>query len=384
MKKLTKRYREWLRRRSERRQRRWKRTKTRYAVLSTNYGRRLVYASHQFSIPTTLCLDSASDRTLSFFHDLRLRTLRPLQGVVAFPTSRRRSRVGWVRSSTDFACLRNITPGAALILAAEYDRMRRMSGVQPGAINLDEWDEQVYATLYQLGFFKLLGFDDNALRQVNKDHLQSSNIHIAPMQCGDNADYKEAAQSLERLFDEVGGDQTLRVQLLGAVIDAIENVKSHAYEKLGQKHRRLIPPLWWVSGSADPTTKKLTLAIYDQGQTIPVTLPKTWPLQELRATFSSLFGLSFDPDIAERDGEAVKTALQMSQTATKKYNRGKGLSKIHDVVRKCPGGRLRVSSRNGHYLFQNGQEQHWTSSVPLMGTFLEIEANFLTVGLNNE
>lgn len=378
MKKLTPRYREWLRRRSRREQRKWKYSTAKFVILTTNYGRRLVHASRQFSVPTSLCLDSTLEETLGFFYDLRVRSIRQLHGVVAFPTSRRRSRIGWVRSSTDFADLRKVTPGAALILAAEYDRMRRMSGIQPGAINLDEWDDQVYATLYQLGFFKLLGFNDDALRQVNAAHFQASYIHIAPMQCGDNADYSDAAEALAQLFEEVGGDETLRVQLLGAVVDAIENVRGHAYELPEANLRRLIPPLWWVSGSADPLTKKLTLAIYDQGQTIPVTLPKTWPLNDLRAAFASLFGLDFDPDSSNWDGEAVRTALQLSQTATKQPNRGKGLSKIHDVVRKCPGGRLRLLSRRGHYVYQDGRGQHSTCMVPLMGTFVELEANFQT------
>jgi hypothetical protein len=384
MKKLTPKYREWLRRRSEREQRRWGRSKPRFAILSTNHGRRLVHASKQFSIPSMLCLDRALEGTLSFFHDLRLRTVRQLRGVVAFPTSRRRSRIGWVRSFTDFAGLRQITPGAALILAAEYDRMRRMSGIQPGVINLDEWDDRVYATLYQLGFFNLLGFKDDALREVNAAHLQAADIHIAPMQCGDNTDYEDAAKALTRLFEAVGGDEALRVQLLGAVVDAIENVKGHAYEEPQPNLRSLIPPLWWVSGSADPATKKLTLAIYDQGQTIPVTLPKTWPIDDLRAAFASLFGMKFDPDASDRDGEAVQTALQLSQTATKQQNRGKGLSKIHDVVRKCPGGRLRLLSRRGHYVYHNGGSQHSTCMVPLMGTFVELEANFQTGGSGNE
>jgi hypothetical protein len=187
---------------------------------------------------------------------------------------------------------------------------------------------------------------------------------------------KGASQALLDLFDAVGGDQTARVNLLGAIVDAIENVRGHAYSGRNPTQNRLIPPFWWLSGAADREAKKLTLAIYDQGITIPVSLPNKWDGPKIVNAFATLFGHSFDRDHPDYDGEALSVAMQLSSTATGQTQRGKGLSKIRDVVSGCKGGRLKVLSRRGIYSFENGTETVQTGLIPLMGTYLEIEATF--------
>lgn len=380
MKKLTPRYREWLRRRSLYVRMRRGLTRVRYAEFTTLSGRRLVKISNESPIPEILCLDRNNEESLVFFHDLRLRTIRKASGRIKPPTSKKKSRIGWVRSYTDFSKVRSITPGAALILAAEYDRVRRNTGII-GAINLDKWDKNVLSTLSQLGFFELLGFPGDFSPNF-EGGVDKNLIYIAPMRCGDNTDYREAADDIRKLFLEVGGDMALKRHLFGAIVDAIENVKGHAYGN-SDNVRNLIPPLWWFSGSADPVKKILTLAIYDQGQTIPVTLPKKWPLEELTAMFAGAFGTQFRANTDEQDGEAVEAALRMSRSSTKLPERGKGLSKILNVVRQCPGGRMRLISRRGHYIFSDGRGRHLTCSTPLLGTFIELEANFSNDGGEN-
>jgi hypothetical protein len=92
--------------------------------------------------------------------------------------------------------------------------------------------------------------------------------------------------------------------------------------------------------------------------------------------FLNLFGHSFDPDRPDYDGEALKAAMQLSTTATGLTQRGKGLSKIRDVVSQSKDGRLKVISRRGIYSFENGTETFRTGSIPLLGTLVEIEATF--------
>jgi hypothetical protein len=196
------------------------------------------------------------------------------------------------------------------------------------------------------------------------------------MQRGETANWQEASEALLHLFDVVGGDDAARVNLLGAVVDAIENVRGHAYSGRGQLQTRLIPPFWWLSGAADTASKKLTLAIYDQGLTIPVTLPNKWAGPAVINAFVNLFGHTFDRDRPDYDGEALRVAMQLSTTATGMSQRGKGLSKIRDVVSTCKDGRLKVLSRRGVYSFENGTETSQTTLTPLLGTYLEIEATF--------
>jgi hypothetical protein len=272
--------------------------------------------------------------------------------------------------------MRRISPGAALVLAAEYDRIHRVGSSIPNTVDIKRWDPFVYSTLYSLGFFDLLGVGKSGSAHNVLPTPAEGNFIQAPMQRGENANWEGASQALLNLFDAVGGDDTARVNLLGAVVDAIENVRGHAYSGRGALQTRLIPPFWWLSGAADQASKKLTLAIYDQGVTIPVTLPNKWAGSAILKTFVTLFGHSFDPERPDYDGEALKAAMQLSSTATGLAQRGKGLSKIRDVVSKCKDGRLKVISRRGIYTFENGTETFHTGSIPLLGTYVEIEATF--------
>jgi hypothetical protein len=368
MKKLTWRFQRWMNYRCRPK----RKLKLRFGELTTQYGTHQVRLSRAVNLPVNLCLDENVDETLSFFGSLRYRTL--LHGI---PINRpHRKRIAWVRGYTDFTTMRRISPGAALILAAEYDRINRVGSSIPNTVDIKRWDPLVYSTLFNLGFFDLLGVAKSGSANHILPAPEKGNFIQAPMQRGENANWEGASEALLNLFDAVGGDDTARVNLLGAVVDAIENVRGHAYSGRGPLQTRLIPPFWWLSGAADQMSKKLTLAIYDQGVTIPVTLPNKWAVSAILNTFLNLFGHSFDPDGPDYDGKALKAAMQLSTTATGLTQRGKGLSKIKDVVSQSKDGRLKVISRRGIYCFENGTETFQTGSVPLLGTLVEIEATF--------
>jgi hypothetical protein len=368
MKRLTWRFKRWLNHRCKPK----RKLEGRFGELTTQHGTHRVRLSRAVNLPANLCLEENLEETLSFLVSLRYRTL--LHGI---PTNRPHpKRIAWVRGYTDFTTMRHITPGAALILAAEYDRINRVGSSIPNTIDIKRWDPLVYSTLYHLGFFELLGVANSGSPNRSLPSPEESNLVQAPMQRGENANWEGASEALLNLFDLVGGDDAARVNLLGAVVDAIENVRGHAYSGRTPLETRLIPPFWWLSGAADQASRKLTLAIYDQGLTIPVTLPNKWAGSMVLNAFLKLFGHSFDPERADYDGKALKAAMQLSSTATGLTQRGKGLSKIRDVVSQCNDGRLKVISRRGIYGFENGTETFRTGSIPLLGTLIEIEATF--------
>lgn len=377
MKKLTVSYRRWLavRKRSEARKRyehQHGRLTPVLGVVTDNDGRWVARVSKKDELPGTLCLDVDRDGTLEFFNDLRVRTIQPAR-TRPRPVSKKRGRIRWIKAYVDFQPLKIISPGAALILAAEYDRIRRTRTLNSSAIDIEKWDKDVYRRLYQLGFFELLGINPERLSAL-PGPLQTSE-YLTPMFCGNDTDLREPGEKLLDLFVAVGGDDASRVQLLGAVADAIENVKGHAYE--GMNHPG-IPHLWWMSGSADQEARKLTLSIYDQGISIPVTLPNKWSKDALGTVIQSIVRGGSVPDITDpkMDGYAVAAAMRMSKTSSGLEERGKGLTKIRKAVADCAGGRLRVISRRGNYLFENGVETFESLPVPLHGTYIGIEATF--------
>lgn len=369
MKKLTRRYRNWLIYRSRKSDAQRSGRRPKFGQLTTNAGIQLVQLTAGKTIPNNLCLDTALRETLTFFFQLRAKTVNR-----GFPTFKSQPmNIGWIRGYTDFTTLRRISPGAALILAAEYDRIYRYGNIPALAIDLHHWDDNVYSTLFQLGFFNLLGLQAGQARlptPVDTTVLQ------APMVRGIDTNWQEAGSTLLDLFEKVGGDQSLRVNLLGAIVDAIENVRGHAYGGRNQLQEKLIPPFWWLSGAADTVNRRLTLAIYDQGNTIPVTLPKVWPAQQISDAFVRLFGRKVEHARSENDREALEVAMRLSSTSTHKSERGKGLSKIRHVVSECSGGRLRVVSRRGNYEYRDGFDAYMLNDIPLLGTYIEIEATF--------
>src|SRR5262249_49496842 len=153
--------------------------------------------------------------------------------------------------------LREISPGAALLLAAEYDRTRMLSGPL-AAVELDSWDPKVRATFGALGFFELLD-----LPEVPKVDLPDG-VYIQPLTSERGANSKPALDQIVDLFAKAGGDEGLRLSLCGAVVDALENVRDHAYPPdhfVGIRHI----PNWWFTGAADRDKRSLLLGVYDQG-----------------------------------------------------------------------------------------------------------------------
>jgi hypothetical protein len=115
-------------------------------------------------MPENFCLIENYEAVSSFLGELRhrlnvngqkLENLRMQGGV--------RKRTHWnktlVESYTDFATLKRITPVTALVLASEYDRAISVFDSQEWlrAINVDQWQTEVFQTLSDVGFLSLLG-----------------------------------------------------------------------------------------------------------------------------------------------------------------------------------------------------------------------------------
>jgi hypothetical protein len=175
------------------------------------------------------------------------------------------------------------------------------------------------------------------------------------------------------IWYRVQGDARLRVNLASAVTDAVENVRGHAYPPAWLNSRTSVP-FWWFTGAADPGGR-VTLAIYDQGITIPQALPLKWDINHLVKQFFGLFSLKFDPDDPKYDGQAIDMAMQLTASSTGLPFRGKGLPKILDIIHACPEGRLRIVSRCGECIYSaDGTKTINTHAYPLLGTYLELEA----------
>jgi hypothetical protein len=370
MRRLTPRYKHWLLRRTRYEARKRRRPSPwQTALIQTRAGVKLARVLADDTLPPILCLDKAYEQTVGFIQDLRIRTSRLPSRLVRTQIDAHRGRVGWIRNYQDFKTLREISPGAALLLAAEYDRARTLGGFPLATVDLKGWDDQVYATLSMLGFFDLLDIP----QELPKNFIDA--FHIEPLASEMAANSQPALDRIVALFERAGGDAGLRLALCGAVVDALENVRDHAYPQDQFVDIRHIPN-WWFTGAAHRDQRWLILSIYDQGITIPMSLPRRFGLEHVLSVFQTWFRLPFDPKDPKHDGAAIDAAMRLSATRTPEHYRGKGLAKIREVVRHCRGGQLRIVSRNGEYIFDGSRTQTKTHAVTLPGTYVEIVATF--------
>lgn len=234
----------------------------------------------------------------------------------------------------DFRPIKELSPAAALVLAAELDRWNHLLGSRGKgnrlqARDVKEWDPVVRRLLGNMGFFELLR-TVNPIAEENDD----TDTQYVRFRTGSQADgaviYKLWKEDLEPLVGEVPN----KARLYGAVTEAMTNVVQHAYD--GQASRRM----WWLSASYTATKNELVIIIFDQGVGIPNTLARNFPEQIRRI---------IGPDHAQM----IRAAHDISRSASKQKNRGNGLrTDMREYLNKLDfHGRYCVTSLRGQYIF---------------------------------
>ena len=260
----------------------------------------------------------------------------------------------------NFKDIEEISPGAALVVAAELDRFNHVPhrrGQKLRAVDVDEWNEQVRARLEDMGFFDLLHVQvgDRA------DNDGSSTKYIR-FRSGAQVEGK-AIEDLRRLdlVPFFGDSVPNRRRLYAAVTEAMINVVHHAY----QSDAQVICPNWWLAASHNVADSEIRILLYDQGVGIPETLPRNFAervQQILRPT----------------DADMIRVAHELTRTVSGQEHRGHGLQR--DVRRyvesiDCIGG-YRVTSLRGQYTWKrrpDGRIEESTRNFrrPLPGTLIE-------------
>jgi hypothetical protein len=277
-------------------------------------------------------------------------------------------------SYIDFASMDRITPAAALVLASEYHRATTLFKMQGlGAINMQEWKPAVIATLYDVGFLSLLGVDPP------RDFMVARNgIYSVPFLSGTKVIGQEIDALIRRLASLAEGEGVQssepllsRSRVYDGLGEAVQNVEDHAYPPdafFGYPMLRR----WWMTGAVEPKQKRFNLVIYDQGVSIPVSLPRWSRFEDFCGSFYKAVGLQFDPDLSHKDGEAIAQSVQLGMSSTGQSWHGKGLPLMREIVENSAGGSLRILSRCGEYIYDAAKgPQSRSFSVPLAGTLVE-------------
>lgn len=249
----------------------------------------------------------------------------------------------------NFQELEEVTPPALLYLAAEIFRLRqrypgRVTGTYPGSPTIS-------AILEELGFFKLLN--------VKPSHEFAENnaaMAIVKMLSGTGNVGESIAHVQDEIFAHLAIGPQKASDLYGALDEAMTNVSEHAYPERPELFSDLTGPYdplmrrWWLLGVADKNTKEVWFLLYDQGVTIPVTLPLT-VFDRFKIPFSSFLkdrGFS-----TATDSIHIQLSTAVGRSQTQQSHRGKGIARMKAFVEKTERSELRIVSRYGDYCFSN-------------------------------
>ena len=310
-------------------------------------GRRvMVRTPGQLLLPETLSFKKNYEKTITFFNDLR-------------EASGRR-----IPLKIDFTTLRHVGPAAALVLAAELDSWRLMGRHRIRVLDIDRWNQDIRYILGEMGLFELV-------RVANPPPNLNSNrpsIRFIRFKSSDVAD-GELATYLRTDLEVVTGQIPGWQHLYRGLAEAMTNVRQHAYssDSHGTSMHSNIRK-WWMCGAYDQRRKILTCSFFDRGVGIPATLPRTHAWERIRE-FLKEWRLS------ENDASLIAAATAMGRTSTGAGHQGRGLADVKEFVKRSGGGgRLRILSREGQYIYEGeGKERTSLLSSSIGGTLIEWE-----------
>ena len=269
-----------------------------------------------------------------------------------------------LRLFSDFAALKEIAPGAGLVLAAELDRRRIVTGRRPRSLDAD-WEPAVRAYFDQAGLFELLGITP----QIITSEAQTSSLHAVRFVRGRSVRGQIGAALRDQLEALCGKKIGPRTTVYEAISEAIANTR-HAYPRDVSIWPTKATNQWWAAGTWNSETNVVSLQLYDQGVGIPATLPKS----EHWSDVIKMIGLGDRLHPERTDDRLIAAALEIGRTSTGEKGRGKGLAEMVGWIDKLENGFLRLTSGKGSITYQPGAKIDRTSrKAPFFGTLVEWE-----------
>jgi hypothetical protein len=352
----------------------WRQANTRM-VRTTRNGRpaRMRVLKVGTPLPNVFCLDKNFSEVAQALEVLRERICR----TAVMSSAQQNPAIRRLPSWYDFSTISEMSPAAALILAAEFDRGRLLSGRPLYTIDRHTWHPQVSNLLNRLGVPALLGVAavDETAPVLDGDEV------ITAFRSGDNVAGPTATQALQELAklatwatSTIGNKEARVIKnagLYSVLVEAIENTKLHAYPvDMATPHPNV--GRWWIAGAAKRSSRTLTLVVYDQGVSIPQSLPSWQKYDSVSGLLLRVLGKPHNPSESSTDGIAMRVAMKVALTRTNQVQHGKGLRLMQSFIDSCEGGRLRVISRRGEFVYEKGlKPKATTHHVSIGGTLIE-------------
>lgn len=361
MKKLTDKYKKWLLHRARNEENRTsgsrrepKRTSRPRHIVTGWFGdriERLIAINAPICPPSNICFSTNGDESVEFLNNWRNR-FRSIQQFTSPSGSswtqepRKPRGLRQISSYYDFSSIENLSTAAALILTAEYDRVASIIRSVPPAINLNDWHPAVFKKLYEIGFFEIVGLAKDVADRYRTDGDVRSMRIFSGSNATDLDIASDAILELSKFVDTEGPlTEDVTLALNNALSEAMINVAKHAYPD-DHDFRYKHVDKWWVTASADKGSRELTIVIYDQGASIPVTFPRKDFSERVASFLKETISLTPKFDF-QNDSVYIEGAMRPGKSQTNQKHRGLGLPEMKDLIDICGDGSLIIISRGG-------------------------------------
>lgn len=305
-------------------------------------------------LPEQMDFEKNKDETLQ-----HLNALSMLVRYIGKNGGRTLPRGAYNLASVNFDCLRELSTPAALVLTAELsnweDTIRNKLSPK-----IKQWNSEIYSQLHDLGFFNLFENKYSKPPACTGNCSDTRLVRYIKGYCGDSGKIRQLREGIHNLV----GDKVAKWTFLASGLDeAITNVFHHAYPE--DWERRTREEAWYMTGSFNDTTQELKVVFYDQGASIPKTLPKSKWREEIFSLMSSE---------KRQDQHQLKAAVEYGRTRTEEEDRGKGLGDLLEFIKQRESGMLSILSGKGQYTFSvEGNKQVTKTSrseYPVEGTLI--------------
>jgi len=265
----------------------------------------------------------------------------------------------------DFSGIKTIDPASGLVLAAEIDRWSKGTGRRPRALD-HLWHKNVRDYFVDAGLFDLLKIDPHEINELADGEPLRQSLKMITGTLADGASARQLRIDLENLCGRGIGPRTT---VYDALSEALANV-SHAYPRWRASYPGYRARRWWASGSWTPSSKTVSVQLYDQGVGIPRTLPR-------REYWGRIMPLVRRLDPERTDAGLIEAALEYGRTSTRSRGRGMGLKQMTEWINTQGHGFLRITSGSGCVTYRaNRKVERRNLSVPFCGTLIEWEFRF--------
>ncbi len=365
MKKLSHRYKKWLLFRSGfRKNGPSRRANLKYCesviAWSSDQNEKLISRRPPTFPPTILCFEKNPEATIDFFAEWRRKNAIYWRGGRKHWVKRSKHKRPSIEGYIDYSKIEEISTAASVVMAAEYDRARRLMGEVPPAINLHKWSADAFQKLFAMGFFEIVGISADASDRFS----QKGDVRTMRIATGRDASELEAVcgmiLELSKFIDDSGPlPRDTYVALNTALSEAISNVTRWAYpDDIALPYKHISS--WWITATANRDDRTLTVVVFDQGATVPVTFPRKPAGIMIRDKILRMF--SGPRHHFADDGTYIAAAMKPGATSTDHSWHGKGLPQMVDLIKLCRGGSVSILSRGGECLvnhdgFQSNQSR---------------------------